>query len=104
MTDRPNSGVLWNQKEKTKETAPDMTGDILLDAATLAELAKNGGRLSIAAWRKEGANCGEFFSLQLRPWVDRPTEQKTAATDKPAVKRGPGRPKKVVSDDLFDDE
>lgn len=103
MEDRnkPNSGVLWTSKEKKNENSPDKTGSITLDAATLAALAKNGGRLSVAAWVKEGAVAGEFLSLAVRPWEDR-------AEDKPPVKqeaprRGPGRPKKVVSDDLFND-
>ncbi len=53
---KPNTGALFKNTRKTKESGPDYRGDLNV----------NGQAFWLAAWLKEG-NKGKFFSLAVTP-------------------------------------
>lgn len=54
MEKRNNSGVLFVNNKKEKETHPDFNGNIVI----------NGVEMNLAAWKKEGKN-GTFLSVSV---------------------------------------
>lgn len=57
MTERKdNSGALFKNDRKEKDTHPDFNGSALI----------NGVEMYISGWKKEGAK-GEYFSLAFKP-------------------------------------
>lgn len=61
---RPNSGTLFANKSKQKETSPDYSGEVIIDVRTLK--AENGlATLRLAGWKKTGKSGASFLSLAL---------------------------------------
>lgn len=56
MEKRDNSGALFTNDKKTKETHPDLNGKITI----------NGREFYISAWKKQG-NGKNFLSLSVKP-------------------------------------
>lgn len=57
-----NSGALFEVKNKKSAKAPDYRTQITIDAETLKAIVATNGKISIAAWSREGAS-GDFISL-----------------------------------------
>lgn len=60
---RDNSGILFKNNRKDKDTHPDYTGNATID----------GRDYWISAWLKEGAK-GKFFSFAFKPKDDAPAK------------------------------
>ena len=76
MSDYPNSGALFNTKEKKHEKAPDMWGKIDLDRDYIRSLLESGNGLvtiKIDAWNRESAAGNQFLSIKVNIW--KPTNQ-----------------------------
>ena len=66
---REGQGSLFkNSKKEEGSKQPDYRGDALV----------NGVLMEIAAWVKEGANGGRFFSLAIKPREAREPREETA--------------------------
>ena len=63
---RDNSGIMFKNNRKEKETHPDRTGTAMVD----------GVMYYVSGWVKEGAN-GAFMTLAFKRKDDKPTQQKT---------------------------
>ena len=62
-------GALFINRNKTKESLPDLSGDVEINMETLkalVELAKKNEplKMRMAGWVREGKN-GKFYSIQL---------------------------------------
>lgn len=56
METRDNSGVLFHQKEKKSEKAPDYSGEAMV----------NGEKMKIAGWRKTSSKGTVYLSLSFQ--------------------------------------
>jgi hypothetical protein len=63
---KDNSGVLFKNDKKQKDSHPDYTGNALID----------GREFWISAWLKTGKNGGKFFSFAFKPKDFAQTEQR----------------------------
>lgn len=82
---KDNSGVLFKNERKEKETHPDYTGNCLID----------GRNYWISAWVKTGAK-GKFFSFAFKP---KDCEQSISER---ATPKGPASSGQSSSDDIDD--
>lgn len=75
---KPNSGSLFANDRKEKETHPSHTGSALID----------GVEYYISAWVKEG-NGKRFFSMSFKPKQAKPEQAAQTSYDRPAPMRKP---------------
>lgn len=71
MSDYPNTGGLWNTKEKKHEKAPDMWGELKLDRDYVRQLLDGSNGLvtvKIDAWHRESAAGNKFLSIKVNTW------------------------------------
>jgi len=54
---KPNTGAIFQNKKKEKDSHPDMKGDFNIE----------GQKFVIAGWWKEGKN-GKFLSVSVQEW------------------------------------
>jgi hypothetical protein len=71
---KPNSGALFNNKDKKSPNHPDMRGDLHLDKTFLINMMdKSKGslvKISISSWAKTAASGTEYMSLAAsEPYV-----------------------------------
>ena len=72
----PNSGTLFNVKEKRNPNWPDIRGEIFVSRELLESVMQQEGdliKMSISAWRKEAKTGTKYLSLS----VSEPYEKKT---------------------------
>lgn len=81
---KDNSGALFKNDKKEKDSHPDYRGDALI----------NGTEYWISAWLKEGKR-GKFFSFSFKPKDDR--------EGKSVPKLAAKQPQKTAFDDMPDD-
>lgn len=65
---KPNTGTLFNVKEKRGNNWPDIRGDIFASRDLLKSLLNQDGdliKISVSAWRKESEKGTKFLSLQI---------------------------------------
>lgn len=61
---RPNSGTLFANKTKQKETSPDYSGDLLIDVRSL--IVEDGkAKVRVSGWKKPTKAGGTFLSLAI---------------------------------------
>ena len=68
--DRENSGLLFKNERKEKESQPDYRGQVNID----------GTQLKLSAWIKSGKN-GKFMSLSFGPLETERPKQEVPETD-----------------------
>lgn len=75
--DKENAGVLFTVTEKSKETAPDRTGNIVLGpdlVKALAAAVKAGkpAKISVSAWENTGKTSGKaYLGLRVSEYKER---------------------------------
>jgi uncharacterized protein (DUF736 family) len=69
--DNTNSGALFRNDRKEKETQPDLRGKINVD----------GKDFYISAWSKQSDKAGKYMSLALTPIEENATANATSTSD-----------------------
>lgn len=78
----PNSGSLFNVKEKRNPNWPDIRGDIFMSRELMETLLQQEGdliKISVSAWRKEAKTGTKYLSLS----VSEPYEKQAKPQAKP---------------------
>jgi hypothetical protein len=72
----PNSGKLFNSKNKVHPKSPDMDGTIKIEKSLLVELMNeqqgNDVTIKLSAWRGNGPVAGEYLSLKVNTFKPNP--------------------------------
>ena len=97
-TNKPNSGVLFPQKDKKSDRAPDFTGNIEIGEDVLEAIRRGTSgtvKLRLAGWKKTSDKVGVYLSLSV-----------SADEDKQFAKRPPstGYGKPPATRKSFDDD
>ena len=82
FTPNPNSGSLFNVKEKRNPNWPDIRGEIFVSRDLLDNVMKQDGdlvKIAISAWRKEAKSGTKYLSLS----VSEPYEKKESPKQDP---------------------
>lgn len=75
--DKENAGVLFTVTEKSKETAPDLTGNIVLGpdlvkALVAAVKAGKPAKIRVSAWENTGKTSGNsYLGLRVSEYKER---------------------------------
>lgn len=80
---KPNSGMLFNAKEKRTPNWPDVRGDIFMTREFMETMLQQKGdliKISVSAWRKQAKTGTKYLSLAL----SEPYESTSEPTPKPA--------------------
>lgn len=88
---RDNSGALFNNARKEKDTHPDRTGDALID----------GVAYWVNGWIKQDRNGKQFLSLAFKRKDER--QERARPEIKPPMGNAPVAPRSM-KDTLIDDE
>jgi uncharacterized protein (DUF736 family) len=67
----PNTGALWNTKEKKHEKAPDMWGKIEFERDYLQQMLDESNGLvtvKIDAWNRESSTGNAYLSIKVNTW------------------------------------
>jgi len=72
----PNSGKLFNSKNRVHPKSPDMNGDLKIERSLLLELMNeqqgNDITIKLSAWRGNGPVAGEYISLKVNTFKPNP--------------------------------
>ena len=81
----PNSGALFNVKEKRTPNWPDITGEIFVSRDLLERVMQKEGdliKLAISAWRKEAKLTGiKYLSLSVSEPYEKKAESRSTSED-----------------------
>lgn len=93
---KENSGALFKNTRKEKETHPDYQGKIVL-SPELAEIASQGGELQLAAWKNTSEKGTTYISIAVsEPYEaeEAPKKKKKAVVDEDDEEEFEEAPKK----------
>ena len=71
MEKRDNSGALFTNDKKMKDTHPDLNGKITI----------NGKEFYISAWKKQTNQGKGYLSLSIKPAEEQPAKQSNDISD-----------------------
>jgi hypothetical protein len=76
---KPNTGSLFNVKEKRNSNWPDIRGDIFISRELLENVLQQDGdlvKISLSAWRKESKTGTKYLSLSVSEPYEKKTEER----------------------------
>ena len=79
FTPNPNSGSLFNVKEKRNPNWPDIRGEIFISRDLLDSVMKQDGdlvKIAVSAWRKEAKSGIKYLSLSVSEPYEKKEESK----------------------------
>lgn len=84
FTPNPNSGSLFNVKEKRNPNWPDIRGEIFVSRDLLGSVMKQDGdlvKIAVSAWRKESKSGMKYLSLSVSEPYEKKPDQKQESVD-----------------------
>jgi len=76
---KPNTGSLFNVKEKRNPNWPDIRGDIFISRDLLENVLQQDGdliKIALSAWRKESKTGTKYLSLSVSEPYEKKTEER----------------------------